>query len=200
LYLSEDPRYIYGYAVIIARGSIAPDQYDVKVFTHLRQILINLKKACLNTYCEQIKEDTVSIIQEAQRRTIEKINTFDTYDFDQTVFQSSFTEGVWEPETLLRITDVIFKDEIRGLMLDQGYVNKTNGMICAAREVSGIKVDLKDEQDSHKEKFKLRHQELYESPKLLNQLRRPIDNGDIFKITSGAKSGKTLSSSLRNAT
>ncbi|WP_428327913.1 hypothetical protein [Mucilaginibacter sp.] len=149
-----------------------------------------LKKACLNTYCEQIKDNTLAIVVEAQKRTVDRIKAFDTYEFDQAVFKSSFTEGVWEPETLLRMTDTIFKDEVRRLMLDQEYVTKTNDIIAAARKISSITVKLQDAKADHTEKFKIRHQELYESPELLNPLRRPIDNGDMFKITEGARKNK----------
>lgn len=149
-----------------------------------------LKKACLNTYCEQIKDNTLAIVVEAQKRTVDRIKAFDTYEFDQAVFKSSFTEGVWEPETLLRMTDTIFKDEVRRLMLDQEYVTKTNDIITAARKISSITVKLQDVKADHTEKFKIRHQELYESPELLNPLRRPIDNGDMFKITDGARKNK----------
>jgi len=151
-----------------------------------------LKKTCLNTFCEDIKLATVQIIQTAQQRTIDRLNAFDTYDFDETVFKSSFTEGVWEPETLLRITDVIFKDEVRTLMRNDQYVPQINSLICAAREVSSVSFEINHEEppNIYLEKFRLRHQELYESQVLLNDLRRPIDNGDIFKITSGSKNGK----------
>src|SRR5690606_13245956 len=65
-----------------------------------------LKKVLLNTYCEQVKSKTIEIIRAAQATTIEELSKFDTYDFDYTVFKTSNTEGIWEPETLLRITDV----------------------------------------------------------------------------------------------
>ncbi len=149
-----------------------------------------VKKACLNTYCEQIKSNTLAIVGEAQNRTVDRIKAFDTYEFDQAVFKSSFTEGVWEPETLLRITDTIFKDEVHRLMLNQEYVTRTNDIITAAKKISSITVKLQNVKADHTEKFKIRHQELYESPELLNPLRRPIDNGDMFKITEGARKNK----------
>lgn len=149
-----------------------------------------LKKACLNTYCEQIKDNTLAIVEEAQRRTVRRIKAFDTYEFDHAVFKTSFTEGVWEPETLLRMTDTIFKDEVRRLMLDNAYVARSNEIIEAARTISGITVKLQNVKTDHIEKFKLRHQELYESATLLNPLCRPIDNGDLFKITEGQRRNK----------
>lgn len=150
-----------------------------------------IKKACLNTFCEVIKSKTITIIQEAQAQTVERLRAFDTYDFDHTVFKSSFAEGVWEPETLLRITDVIFKDNLRELMNNGTYVPDINDKICAAKEVSDIEIKITSPQpDPYNTKYELRHQELYEPEKHLNELRRPIDNGDIFLITEGEKKNK----------
>ncbi|MDB4925939.1 hypothetical protein [Mucilaginibacter sp.] len=179
----------------ICREYSALSEQDFFVLTKKRldkqdEFTDGLKKACLNTYCEQIKDNTLAIVFEAQKRTVDRIKAFDTYEFDQAVFKSSFTEGVWEPETLLRMTDTIFKDEVRRLMLDQAYVTKTNDIIAAARKISNITVNLQDVKEDHTEKFKIRHQELYESPELLNPLRRPIDNGDMFKVTEGAGKNK----------
>ena len=153
-----------------------------------------LKKVCLNTFCEKIKTSTIKLIEQAQKKAIERLNEFDTYDFDHTVFKSSFTEGVWEPETLLRITDVIFKDELRDLMIKENYLVSVNPTISFAREISNIDFNLGDEitKKPYGQKLQLRHQELFESEVLLNKLRRPIDNGDIFSITEGEKKGKTF--------
>jgi hypothetical protein len=148
-----------------------------------------IKKTCLNTFCEDIKTKTIDILTEAQRRTIERVRAFDTYDFDVTVFKSSIEEGVWEPETLLRITDIIFRDEVRRLMIDQDYVPQVNQSILDAADVSKINFKLDDTSSVYSEKIKLRHQELYEQEALLNVLRRPIDNGDIFTVTEGEQMG-----------
>mgnify|MGYP000999263616 CR=1 FL=1 len=149
-----------------------------------------LKKVCLNTYCENIKSQTIEILREAQNETIKQLEQLDTYDFDHTVFKSSYTEGVWEPETLLRITDVIFKDEVRRLMIDKSYIISTNPAICAANELAKVEFMIDDVVTPYTERFKLRHKEIYEAGDLLNGLRKPIDNGDIFEITEGDKKGK----------
>lgn len=149
-----------------------------------------LKKVCLNTYCENIKDQTIEILQEAQSNTITALKKFDTYDFDHTVFKSSYTEGVWEPETLLRITDIIFKDEVRKLMISKNYLPSTNPAICAANELSKVEFKIDDSINPYTERFKLRNQEIYEAGDLINDLRKPIDNGDIFTITDGEKKGK----------
>lgn len=146
-----------------------------------------IKKVCLNTYCEDVKSKTIEIIQKAQKETIAQLKTFDTYDFDHTVFKSSLGEGVWEPDTLLRITDIIFKDKIRALMISGDYVPTVNTSICSAKEISKIEFPIEDTVNPYKERFKLRHQEIYEKEVLLNKLRRPIDNGDIFLVTDGEK-------------
>ncbi|MFN0048371.1 MAG: hypothetical protein ACKVOU_04535 [Cytophagales bacterium] len=149
-----------------------------------------LKKVSLNSYCENIKARTIEILKEAQNETIKKLENFDTYDFDYTIFKSSYMEGVWEPETLLRITDVIFKDEVRKLMISKNYVTTTNPAICSANEISKLEFKIENPVNPYNERFKLRHQEIFESGALLNGLRKPIDNGDIFEITDGERKTK----------
>lgn len=149
-----------------------------------------LKKMCLNAYCENIKTQTIEILKNAQASTISKVEKFDTYDFDHTVFKSSFVEGVWEPETLLRIIDVMFKDEVRELMIVKGYLTSTNPAICSASEISKIEFKIEDPVTPYIERFTLRNQEIFESERLINRLRKPIDNGDVFAIIDGEKRGK----------
>lgn len=174
-------------------GALTEDKFFVLAKARLEkpeQFGDGIKKTCLNTYCEDIKTQTIGILEVAQAQTIAKLRTFDTYDFDHTVFKSSFGEGVWEPETLLRITDVIFKDEVRKLMIERNYVPLVNTSICAASEISDIPFAIDAKSKTYSEKIKLRHQEIYESESLLNNLRRPIDNGDIFEITGGQLKNK----------
>lgn len=144
-----------------------------------------LKKVLLNTYCEQVKYKTIEIIKAAQTTTIEELQKLDTYDFDYTVFKTSNTEGVWEPETLLRITDVIFRDAVRAQMLQSDYVSSMNKNICSAKEIANVEFKVENPGEPYKTRFKLRNQEIYEPGEYLNGLRKPIDNGDIFIVTDG---------------
>lgn len=174
-------------------AGLSPSEFFVLAKVRLEKPAMfadGLKKVCLNTYCEQIKDSTIDILTQAQEATIDKLKKIDTYDFDHTIFKSSNTEGVWEPETLLRITDVIFRDEVRKLMVEKNYVESTNPSICAAADISKIEFKIEDLVDPYKERFKLRHQEIYEAGNLLNSLRKPIENGDIFIVTEGEKKDK----------
>lgn len=151
-----------------------------------------IKKVCLNSYCENIKRKTIDILELAQNKTIEKIKEFDTYDFDHTVFKSSYNEGVSEAETILRITDVIFKDEVRKLMISNNYLLTTNPEICAASDLSKIEFQVDPSINPYKKRFELRHQELFEPGNLVNPLHKPLENGDIFQITTGDNANKNF--------
>ncbi len=149
-----------------------------------------LKKVTLNIFCEEIKSQTIEILGEAQAEIIRQLDKFDTYDFDHAILKSSNIEGIWEPETLLRIIDVIFKDEVRKLMIDRDYLASTNQAISSANAISSIEFRIDDSVNPYNERFKLRYKEIYESGAHLNNLRKPIDNGDIFIISEGEKKGK----------
>ena len=75
-------------------------------------------------------------------------------------------------------------------MIDQNYMTSVNPEICAATEVSKVEFKVEDSINPYSERFKLRHKEIYEGGDLINGLRKPIDNGDIFEITEGEKKSK----------
>src|SRR5690606_38544004 len=64
-----------------------------------------IKKTLLNEYCEKIKEEATEIIEEAYKEVLTKLNELDTYDFDHIILRSSYGEGVWEVNTLMRIAN-----------------------------------------------------------------------------------------------
>ena len=75
-------------------------------------------------------------------------------------------------------------------MITNNYLASTNPDICAATELSKVEFNIEEYVNPYSERLKLRHQEIYEAGELINSLRKPIDNGDIFTITEGEKKGK----------
>ena len=151
------------------------------------QFADGVKKALLTSSCEIIKKRTIEIISQAQDATKKRLDILDAYAFDHIVIDSSFKEGVWEPETLLRINDFLFGDYVREEILkDPTYKDSINAELEIARAIGRIKVtDV-----SYDDHLSLRRQELYLSAKPLNAFNSPIENGDIFSIGSGKKAKK----------
>lgn len=163
---------------------------DFFVFTKDRLNKANLlvdaiKKLFLNEYCERIKNETTSIAKAAFDNTIKSLEALDTYSFDWAILKSSFKEGIWESETLLRIINIYYEDFIKEQMITSNYLLKTNDDLQNAHSISNI-VDIPIENtinSPYKEPIQLREKELYESGEIINNLHKPVENGDVFELT-----------------
>lgn len=142
-----------------------------------------IKKTLLNGYCEEIKERSKQILEDAQKNTLSKVLGLDTYDFDHTVLRSSYSEGVWEMNTLFRIAGNFYNDEVKTLMEKSNYAKNVNPLIKKAKTISDVRFEIEPGTIPYKQKYRLRHYDIYEPGDVINKLHLPIDNGDIFEIT-----------------
>jgi hypothetical protein len=154
----------------------------------LPRFVDGVKKLLLNEPCEQIKEQAILIGQDALGNTKEKILNLDTYDFSHTVLKSSFNEGVWAPETLFRIIDVIYKNEIKEVLLKKDTITKLNSLLSKANNINQVDIPV-DMSEVYTERYALRKQEIFSDGRLINGLFKPIENGDIFEVTDGTGKG-----------
>lgn len=143
-----------------------------------------IKKALMNRYFETIKKHTVEIIEYSYGEAVKKIKEFDTYDFEATILKTSVKDGVWEPETIVRIGEIVFGNEIKKQMVDRDYAPKVNKELKSCEKFSGIEFDQPVNVQPYSDKLFLRHQELYDAGDIINALRKPLENGDIFQIGS----------------
>lgn len=141
-----------------------------------------IKKALINRYFETIKLHTVGLIEHSYKEAIKAIRLFDTYDFDDTILQTSIKEGVWVPETIIRISDIIFERELKRQMVDTNYALKVNKQLKEAQKFSGLRFSVNEEMQPYSDKLRLRHDETYDPGDIINSLRKPLENGDIFQL------------------
>ena len=163
---------------------------DFFVFTkdrlHKPHLLADaIKKMFLNQYCERIKNETIAIARTAFDETITVLETLDTYSFDLAVLKSSYKEGIWEVETLLRIINLYQEDFIKNRMIKDEYLLKTNGDFEKAHTISKLfNIPLSDNiaTSPYSEPIQLRQKEIYEFGQVINNLHKPLENGDIFEL------------------
>ncbi|MBD2769386.1 hypothetical protein IC235_15970 [Hymenobacter sp. BT664] len=159
-----------------------------KRLEELPHFVDGIKKLLLNEPCEQIKVQAISLGESALQSTKAKLLALDTYDFNRTVLQSSSTEGIWAPETLFRIIDIIYKDEIKEQLLQRNLIPELNKLLVQATALSQIPVPVL-EAEAYTKRYSLRRQEIYATANLVNGLFKPIENGDIFEVTGGTGKG-----------
>jgi hypothetical protein len=139
----------------------------------------------INRYCEVIKKLTVEIIEKAYANALLRVKNINTYDFDHTIFQSSYEEGVWEIETLFRLSDIFIDDEIKNTIITSDFQKEINSHLRKAKQLSDIRFKIEKHTEPYADKYKLRHLEIYEGGAIINRMFKPIDNGDIFEIYEG---------------
>ncbi|HJW32504.1 MAG TPA: hypothetical protein VJ505_03970 [Holophagaceae bacterium] len=151
---------------------------------HLRNdpelIAARLKRVIISPICESLKTTLFSAVSNAADEAKRKIDELNVYDFEQIVFQSSFVEGVWEPDTLLRLFGLYYREAAR--QLAQGDPNLRE-MAAKVRAVIAVQYEPDDRPKSRA--ADLQRLELYESAEYLIDHKLPIDLGDIFVKTDG---------------
>lgn len=147
-----------------------------------------IKKALLNGYCEEIKRHSKKIIKNAQKEALTKVIALDTYDFDHTVLRSSYNEGVWEINTLFRISENFYIDAVKSMMEKSKYSKKVNPFIKDAKLISDVRFNIEPGTIPYEQKYLLRHQDIYEND-IINKLHLPLENGDIFQVFEGKEKG-----------
>jgi hypothetical protein len=141
-----------------------------------------IRKVVLNTLIENIKGHTLNLIKSSYEKAAETVSQFDTYDFEDVILKTSFHEGVWEPETIIRICDIKFENELKKLMVENNYAINVNDEIIAAQPFFDVKFDIPSGTEPYANKYILRHDEIYDKGDVINSLRKPLENGDIFEI------------------
>lgn len=144
-----------------------------------------IKKTLLNGHFEIVKNETVNVMKQSFAKATETINQFDAYDFESTILKTSLDEGVWVPETIFRISNISYEDELKKNMVDVEYAAKVNKELKESRKIAEIKFTIPDNYKPYSDKLKYRHSEIYENGGIINSLRKPIQNGDIFTIDNG---------------
>lgn len=145
-----------------------------------------IKKALLNKLVEQIKDETLLVLEEAFLKTKGLINTLDTYEFEHIVVKSSLAEGVWMGKTLKRLSTVLFDNAINSSMVTRHYPANVNSRFEEVIQYSLINLLSNTESKPYNNRKFLRYQELYTNGDDLNKLHEPLANGDIFEVTLNA--------------
>jgi len=141
-----------------------------------------VKKAALNTRYEPLKKLFCTLFTESCYESAAQIMDLDVYDFDQIVFQSSFTEGAWEVDTLVRLVNIFLRDGIRRRVLDVGALTSITALIQTSRDIAQVSVNvdgLENNSSRYLQVRPIRRSELYEKAQQLVHIA--IDIGDIFE-------------------
>lgn len=148
--------------------------------TELFGFIHMLKLMVLNDYCGDLLSQITNVIKESYEGAIEKITNLDIYNFDHAVFRTSYEEGTWEPDTLLRLFGIYQKEIVRNKSKNNANIHqlatKIRGISCINTKLSSLTIG---------NSLQLQRGEMYETADHLNKIHLPIELGDIFQKENG---------------
>lgn len=137
-----------------------------------------LKRAAISSACDQLRGEVERVLGDAVANATGKLSDLNVYDFEEIVFQSSYIEGVWEPDTLLRIFALHTQSAARSLLKSNGVVESLASRIRSVVDIGYRPVDAPA--PSSRE---IMWAENYEPGEFLAQHHIPLELGDIFRST-----------------
>ena len=163
-------------SVVIAKDRLKRDPPDYDGFLGM------LRLTALSSRYGRVKSKAWSIFESSLADARSAMESLSVLDFDRIVFASSRDEGVWEPDTLLRVFGILMRRVAR-LRLHED--EEILAAVWTARRVSDapdrIGSALTADGDSS-EVLEMQRFEIYDAGHELNRFRTPIDLGDIFRI------------------
>ena len=147
-----------------------------------------LKLTILAPVCTALVERLTKVLARSVETAHLDLGKLSVYDFDFVVFRHSNNEGIWEPDTLIRLFSMhLRKNTLREAMADADLRRLSEEF----RSVSGIGTKS-DMEPVHRHAKEIQRFELYETKELLNELHLPIDLGDLFEKTSSGTKKKFI--------
>jgi len=162
----------------------AKDRLVVISKAHLRDdpmaFAFRIKRAAIAPRCGELKSMVLTVVKEAVEHARKELESLNVYDFEQIVFQSSYLEGVWEPDTLIRLFNLFHRREARAKAIAHDGIRDTAD---AVRQV--IEIPFKPDDAPKSSSSAIMRLEMFEDADYLNTHHLPLELGDIFQGKKG---------------
>jgi hypothetical protein len=143
------------------------------------EFIRSLKLLILNKDCNELKLTTKNVLNNSFQEAIEKIEKINIVDFENIVFKQSNREGIWEPDSLLKMFTHFYGQIARNNAIKTKKLWSQSSKI---RKISGLPYGRDyNRLDPTGLTWKQEREEIYESPDYFNSLHLPIELGDIFQ-------------------
>ena len=140
-----------------------------------------VKLSAVAPFYDEMRDEILRTTEERVRKAHTAVSELGLVDLDRMVFRASDSEGVWEPDILVRIFGIVLRHSTRNAALQSEKLWNSSSSI---RSLSGGATPSLEEAKGALWQFN--RSENYEEADDLNRLHRPINLGDIF----GRKNGK----------
>jgi hypothetical protein len=159
-----------------------------------------LRPVLLSPLFARLMEEVGAAVAAAREEARERAIEIPPEDLEQMVLQSSNQEGVWPPDTLLRILETMQRETVRkSLREEEDLLGVAERVEAVSRVVLPELPSLREEEEKEGSTedepaegkpsdrvpvaAEISNEEIYESAEHLNSLHLPIDLGDLFKNT-----------------
>jgi len=141
-----------------------------------------LKRVAITSRCDDLKSMVTEVLDSAHSDAKQKLSELSIYDFEQIVFQSSYAEGVWEADTVIRLFGLFQRHSAREFAKNHPQIPEVTRDV---RQV--VRYPYKPDDAPKSTSIEIRRLELYESAEFLNEHHSPIELGDVFQKTQGKR-------------
>lgn len=179
--LTED----YGLArdrfVVIAKERLTDESQDYWQFVRM------LRFVGLSGRYAKVLSATWAVLEDSMAAAKTAVEWLPLSDFDTIIFGSSRREGVWEPDTLLRVFGILMRQEVQKRLREDASLPAD---VSEARRISSLSETLADAlgaEEASDEAKRMQRREMYEWARDLNRCHIPIGNGDIFRADGSGK-------------
>lgn len=175
---SKDGRILRDRFVVISKKHL---EVKPSTFPH------GLKVTLMAPAAHRMRAEVLRALQVSTDKAHTHLDQLDPYEFERAIFGTSVTEGIWEPDMLLRLYNVIIRGEVRSALHDSAEISKETVRL---RQFSEVDLDP-NRNLSFKSAQAIRRQEIYEDPAHLNGRHLPIELGDLFAVEVQGGNTKT---------
>jgi len=153
--------------VVISKSRLADD--PINVVPAVRRMLLNPWRLVLLSGLEQM-------VKEADEEALQQLRKLDIHSLEHLVFTTSSHEGIWEPDTLLRLHANRSRRYARKKARENGEIIK------AVNAIRALAITPQVVYGSERQAARtVMRDEWYEEGDHLNTLHLPLDLGDIFR-------------------
>lgn len=140
----------------------------------------SLKVALLTPQLDDLLQVVSDALTTAHLASIRDLKGISPYEFERLVFAFSQREGVWEPETLLRLASISTrKHALAALRSDLSI----HARVSKARRIASLKTtegSVTTEQAAATAR-RLQHAEVFDDGDYVNSVHLPLELGDVFR-------------------
>lgn len=171
---------------IAANAEVDPQRFVLISKQHLQvdssTFALRLRTTLLAPVMSQLMHETSKAIADAHYQALENAHRIPPEDIERMVIRGSGREGVWEPDTLVRIFEILQRKKVRRALREKERVVKLTERLRTLASIDPLPASRGQKQANvpAPDAIALQHDEIYDSGEHINQLHLPLELGDLF--------------------